>query len=72
MFREWVLIAWIGTSTNFVMLEGHPNHPSCMANLDEMKKRTDNQEVTFECRQEFREGRSELPRRPGSQGVATR
>lgn len=72
VFKEWILIAWVGTSTNFVTLESHVSRPLCESAL---KTWRDQHSLTpgvhLQCVQDFREGRSEYPSRPGSQGVAS-
>lgn len=72
LFKEWVFIAWIGTSTNFVVLESHVSEPLCERALEAWRaQNSPTPGVHLQCVQDFREGRSEYPSRLGSQGVAS-
>lgn len=70
-FKEWLLIAWVGTTTNFVPLEFHWNQSLCQRALE--TRRSENSltpGVNLQCVQNFHEGRSQYPSRPGSGGIA--
>lgn len=71
MIKEWLLIAWVGTTSNFTVIATAPTLTSCD------QKRTKYVElyrpggdITVVCTQNLSEGRSQLPSRPGSGGIA--
>jgi hypothetical protein len=66
MFKEWLLIAWLGTSTNFTVLSHHPSSIQCQEAQAQVTKV---QGIVYECRQDLREGRSQLQRRSGQYGL---
>jgi hypothetical protein len=72
MLKEWLLIAWIGTSTNFTVISVHPTQPSCdRARSEQLDLRSkENRAVVWICTQDLREGRSTYAPRPGSGGIA--
>lgn len=72
MLKEWLLIATVGTSSNFTVISVHPTQPSCDRARSEIieQRVTENRSVVWTCTQDFREGRSQLPSRPGSGGIA--
>jgi len=72
MYREWLLTAWIGTTSNFTLLSYHSNHPGCQQALAQARREITSDQIRLECRQSMREGRSQYIRRPGSHGIATR
>lgn len=66
MIIEWLLIVWIGTTTNFTLISHHGTKQSCL----EARKEIINDfkaPMIVECKSDFREGRSKLPSR-GYQG----
>jgi len=71
MLKEWLLIATVGTSTNFTVISVHPSVSSCdRARSDAIdQRRSENGAVTWICTQHLGEGRSLLPARPGSGGI---
>ena len=74
ILKEWLLIAWVGTSTNFVVLSTHPTATACdRARTVAITQRTESSgsmETQWICTQSLGEGRSQLPKRPGSGGIA--
>jgi hypothetical protein len=72
MLKEWLLIATVGTSSNFVVLSTHPTVSSCDLARTEMIEQgvTKNKDVKWICTQNLSEGRSQYSRRPGSGGIA--
>lgn len=72
VFKEWLLIAWIGTTTNFVPLEFHVNQSLCQRALEAWRSENSlTPGVHLQCVQDFREGRSQYPSRSGSGGIAS-
>ena len=68
MITEWLLIAWIGTTTNFVILHIGFTEKDC---IEEKKywALTLNNNANLECVTDLKEGRSLFPARSGSQGL---
>jgi len=71
MLKEWLLIAWTGTTTNFVLLDHFPSLGQCDQQRQILLKDRD-PTIELECRQDMREGRSTLPARNRVQGIATK
>jgi hypothetical protein len=70
MLREWLLIAWVGTTTNFSLLEVHWDKNQCHKSLDILQKQLGySTEIHLQCVQDMREGRSAFATRPGGQGI---
>lgn len=67
--KEWLLIAWLGTTTNFSLLSIHFSLDQCQAKRVEIQKNFDSK-ITLVCVQDFREGRSQYPSPIGSAGIA--
>ena len=67
--KEWLLIVWIGTTTNLQVLDRFPTERACKERMESMRAEVD-PKFTIECTRDLREGRSEFPSRPGSGGVA--
>ncbi|MDA0248749.1 MAG: hypothetical protein NWR77_05040 [Burkholderiaceae bacterium] len=65
--KEWLLIVWIGTTTNFTVMERHLSEESCNQSAEKLKATTD-PKFTVECSSDLREGRSQLPKPFGSGG----
>ena len=67
---EYFLVAWIGTTTNFQILERHFTQESCQESR-KIWLATLNNHIKLTCTSDFREGRSQYPK-PGTgvQGVA--
>ena len=68
MFKEWLLVVWLGTTTNFVILDVDVSQRLCeekkLKYLKEYKK-----PYNLECKQNFAEGRGQYPPRHSSQGL---
>jgi len=70
MLVEYFLVAWIGTTTNFQILERHLTHKSC-EDAREIWSQTLNGHLKLTCISDFREGRSLYPKPGvGVEGVA--
>jgi hypothetical protein len=69
MIREWLLVVWMGTSTNFTIQGVYWNLEDC-ARARQALTTTLGPDFVAACTQDMREGRSILPRRPGSTGIA--
>lgn len=69
MLREWLLIVWLGTTSNFVLISHHPNWPDCDQERDRLQRQLGPGNFRVECRQDMREGRSSLPRRGPGVGI---
>ena len=69
MFTEWLLIAWIGTTTNFVILHIGFTEKGC---IEEKKywELTLNNNANLECVTDLKEGRSLFPSRSFNHGLA--
>lgn len=62
MITEWLLIVWIGTTTNFTLLSWHGSKQSCLEARSEIVNDF-KAPMVLECKSNFSEGRSELPKR---------
>jgi hypothetical protein len=69
MLKEWLLVAWIGTTTNFTMISSHPTQNQCDRARAEWLEANPRSVVTVICTQDMREGRGQYPARRGSQGL---
>jgi hypothetical protein len=69
MIREWLLIAYLGTTTNFTVISSHPTRISCDRARTEWLAAQSNPNLVIACTQNLSEGRSQLPSRSGSQGL---
>ena len=69
MLKEWLLVAWIGTTTNFTMISSHPTQSACDRARAEWLEANPRSVVTVACTQNLSEGRGQLPPRSGSQGL---
>ncbi|MFM1879772.1 MAG: hypothetical protein RLZZ344_6 [Pseudomonadota bacterium] len=67
--KEWLLIVWIGTSTNMQVVERHWSEPQCQERAKEVQAEL-GEAFTVTCTQDLKEGRSQLPKRGAVQGVA--
>ena len=67
--KEWLFIAFVGTTTNFTLISSHPTQAACEQARAQwvLDQKTGN--VTLICTQDLGEGRSQLPSRGGSQGL---
>ena len=68
MLKEWLLIVWIGTTTNFTLLGYFPSEGTCMEAMKEIANDF-KPPLMVECTQDLSEGRGEYPPRRGSQGL---
>lgn len=66
MITEWLLIVWVGTTTNFTLLSWHGSEKSCLEARQEIAANF-KAPLVVECASDFREGRSRLQSR-GYQG----
>ena len=70
MLNTWLLIVWIGTTTNFQILHETCSQELCEKELAVWSIVLNNVvNRNLECVQDLREGRSQYPARPGSQGL---
>jgi hypothetical protein len=69
MIREWLLVIWLGTSTNFTVHSIHWDQQHCERSRHELISKLGPDFVVV-CTQDMREGRSAYPAAPGSQGIA--
>ena len=71
MLKEWLLIAWTGTTSNFTVIATAPTHTACDQRRTEyVELYRPTRDITVICTQDLREGRSRYPSRPGSGGIA--
>lgn len=68
MLKTWLLVAWVGTTSNFMILHESFTFESCVEERNVWMLILNNK-IQLECTQDLREGRSQFPRRPGSQGL---
>ena len=68
MIREWLLVIWIGTTTNFTLQGVYWSQEDCVRARDEIVTRLRSDFVAA-CVQDMREGRSAYAPRPGGQGL---
>jgi hypothetical protein len=68
MLKPWLLIAWVGTTSNFQILHETWTEELCVKEKNVWMIILSNH-IKLECVQDLREGRSEYPARPGSQGL---
>lgn len=70
MLTEWFLVAWIGTTTNFQILERHLTEAECRESRRAWLALLNNS-IKLDCTTNLSEGRSLYPK-PGSgiEGVA--
>ena len=70
MLKTWLLIVWIGTTSNFQILHETWSEELCQKELEVWSVILNNVvNRNLECVQDLREGRSQYPARPGSQGL---
>ena len=67
--KEWLLVIWLGTSTNFSINSVYYNLSSCDSARAELAKTLDDR-FTLVCTQDMREGRSQYPSRGMGVGIA--
>ena len=68
MIREWLLVVWLGTSTNFSLQGAYWSQEECNRARLELARGLA-PEFVLVCTQDMREGRSQYPQRSGSQGL---
>lgn len=68
MIREWLLIIWLGTTTNFTLQGVYWSHEDCARAREEIIT-TVKPDFVVICTQDMREGRSAFAPRPGGQGL---
>lgn len=68
MLKTWLLIAWVGTTSNFQILHETWSEELCVKEKNVWMLVLNNQ-VKLDCVQDLKEGRSLYPSRPGSQGI---
>lgn len=68
MLKTWLLIAWVGTSSNFQILHESFTYEQCVEER-RVWMLILNRSIQLQCTQDLREGRSQYPSRPGSQGL---
>lgn len=68
MLKTWLLIAWVGTTSNFQILHETWSEELCVKEKNVWMLILNNQ-VKLDCVQDLKEGRSLYPSRPGSQGI---
>lgn len=68
--KTWLLIVWIGTTSNFQILHETWSQELCERELAVWSIILNNVvNRNLECVQDLREGRSQYPPRPSSQGL---
>jgi len=70
MLREWLLIIWIGTTTNFTLISHHWSREHCELEQQRLTREINDARYRAECLQDFREGRSLYEPRQQFKGVA--
>lgn len=71
MLNTWLLIVWIGTTSNFQILHETWSQELCERELAVWSIILNNVvNQNLECVQDLREGRSQYPPRPRSPGLA--
>lgn len=68
MLKTWLLIAWVGTTSNFQILHESFTYEQCVEERNVWMLILNNS-INLECTQDLREGRSQYPPRFGSQGL---
>lgn len=68
MIREWLLVVWLGTSTNFTLQGVYWSLEDCGRARDQLTQKLGSGYVIV-CTQDMREGRSQFPRRSGDTGL---
>lgn len=68
MLKTWLLIAWVGTTSNFQILHESFTYQQCVEERNVWMLILNNS-IQLECTQDLREGRSQYPSRSGSHGL---
>jgi hypothetical protein len=68
MLKTWLLIAWVGTTSNFQILHESFTYEQCIEEKNVWMLIL-NRSIQLQCTQDLREGRSQYPPRWGSQGL---
>ena len=68
MLKTWLLVAWVGTNSNFMIVHESFTYENC---IEERKawQLILKREIKLECVQDLKEGRSLYPRRSGGHGL---
>lgn len=69
MLREWLLIVWLGTSTNFTVQGTYWSLSECQQGQKNLIENLGAKFVVV-CTQNLKEGRSELPKRGIGVGIS--
>ena len=69
MIKEWLLIAYVGTTTNFTLISTHPTQAACDRARSGWLADKHSPNILAACTQNLGEGRSQYPSRSGSQGL---
>ncbi|MFM1858619.1 MAG: hypothetical protein ACO3QP_04115 [Burkholderiaceae bacterium] len=67
--KEWLLILWIGTTTNLQVLDRFVDEKSCLERAEKVQADV-GERFTVECKQDLKEGRSKYPPRGMGTGIA--
>lgn len=68
MIREWLLVVWLGTSTNFSIQGVYWSWEDCAGARQQLVQHLA-PDFVVTCTQDMREGRSQLPSRGGDAGL---
>ena len=68
MLKTWLLIAWVGTTSNFQILHESFTYEQCVEERNVWMLILNNS-INLECTQDLREGRSQYSPRFGSRGL---
>jgi hypothetical protein len=68
MLKTWLLIAWVGTTSNFQILHESFTYEQCVEERSAWMLIL-NRSIQLQCTQDLREGRSQYPPRWGSHGL---
>ncbi|MDA0665613.1 MAG: hypothetical protein O2848_02665 [Proteobacteria bacterium] len=66
--KEWLLIVWLGTTTNLQVLDRFPTERACKDGMVAARVNIESK-FTLECTSDLREGRSALPPRSLGTGI---
>jgi hypothetical protein len=68
MLKTWILVAWVGTTSNFSILHEAFSYEKCIEEKNVWVLIL-NDQVKLNCVQDLKEGRSLYPSRSGSYGL---
>ena len=66
--KEWLLMVWLGTTTNFTILGYHVDSKTCESHRMSLSL-TISDPFVMQCIQDMREGRSLYPKPSGDHGL---